>query len=39
MALFALPALPPISAARFAAEPSTSLPTRQPRPLERPPRT
>jgi len=39
MALFALPALPPIASARFAAEPSTSLPTRRPRPLERPPRT
>jgi hypothetical protein len=38
MALFALPALPPVSTSRFAVERSTSLPTRQPRPLERPPR-
>jgi hypothetical protein len=39
MALFALPVLPPVSAARFDAERLTSPPTRQPRPLERPPRT
>jgi len=39
MALFALPALPPVSATRFAAAGSTSPPTRQPSPLERPPRT
>ena len=38
MALFALPALPPVSASRLGVESSTSLPTRQPRPLERPPR-
>jgi hypothetical protein len=39
MALFALPALPPASAARLDFERSTSPLTRQPRPLERPPRT
>ncbi|HET6147617.1 MAG TPA: hypothetical protein VFH68_08795 [Polyangia bacterium] len=39
VALFALPALPPVSATRLAAERSISLLTRQPRPLERPPRT
>lgn len=38
LALFALPALPPVSASRLDVESSTLLPTRQPRPLERPPR-
>jgi len=38
LALFALPALPPMSAAGFDLERSTSPPSRSPRPLERPPR-
>ena len=38
LALFALPALPPVAAARFNHERATSPPTRSPRPLERPPR-
>jgi len=39
LALYALPALPPVAAARFSLERSTWSPTRSPRPLERPPRT
>jgi hypothetical protein len=38
MALFALPALPPVMGSRLDVEASPSLPTRQLRPLERPPR-
>jgi hypothetical protein len=38
MALFALPALPPVSSGRLGIERSTSPPTRATRPLERPPR-